>query len=138
MSVSTPAPTPHRHRTPVTPAPADAARSSTWSLLMLAVFVLVYFVTGAFGEYVVLGWLGLPEGSLFLMAGGLAGWATEIAFALALVAPPVAGVWFAVRALRAGGRWPAWTGLVLNALLVLLVAYMFVDAIRMSYFAPLD
>ena len=136
MSVSTPAstPTPHRQRVD----PSSARRLSTWSLLMLPVFVVVYFVTGVVGEYVVLGWLGLPEGSLFLMEGGVAGWLFEIGFALLLVAAPVAGVWCAVRSLRQGGRWPAWTGLVLNALLVLVVVYTFVDAINMSYFAPLD
>lgn len=136
MTVSTSAstPTPHSHRA----APRRHTHLTTWSLLMLPVFVAVYVVTSFVGEYVVLDWLGLPEGSLFLMEEGLAGWVTEIAFALLLVAPPVVGIWFAVRALRDGRRWPAWTGLVLNALLVLLVAYQFVDAVRMSFFAPLD
>jgi hypothetical protein len=55
-------------------------------------------------------------------------------FALVLVSAPVAGVWFAVAALRRRRKWGAWVGLVLNGLLVLLVAYMFVDAILMTYY----
>lgn len=132
MSVTTPKPHTASH------APGHGARMTRRSLLMLPLFVVAFFVTSFVGEYVVLDLLGLPEGSLFLMEEGIAGWVTEIVFVLLLVAAPVAGVWFAVRALRDQGRWPAWTGLVLNALLVLFVAYMFVDAIRMSFFAPLD
>lgn len=132
MSITTPAPHTTSH------APGSSARMTRRSLLMLPLFAAVFFVTSFVGEYVVLDLLGLPEGSLFLMEEGVAGWVTEIVFALLLVAAPVAGVWFAVRALRDEGRWPAWTGLVLNALLVLFVAYMFVDAIRMTFFAPLD
>jgi uncharacterized membrane protein len=105
---------------------------------MLPVFVVVYFVTGFVGEYVVLDLLGLPEGSLFLMAGGVAGWVTEVGFALLLIAAPVAGVVFARRALSTERSRMAWAGLVLNGLLVLVVVYTFVDAVRMSYFAPLD
>jgi hypothetical protein len=105
---------------------------------MLPLFVVVFYVTSYVGEYVVLDLLGLPEGSLFLMAGGFAGWAVEVTFALLLVAAPVAGVWWARRALKEGPSRTAWAALVANALLVLLVVYMFVDAVRMSYFAPLD
>ena len=132
MSVSTPAPS-----TGTGPAPR-ISNPARWSLLMLPVFVVVYFVTAFVGEYVVLDLLDLPEGSLFLMAGGFAGWAVEILFALVLVSAPLAGTWLAVRAVRSGAGTKAWTGLVLNGLLVLLVLYMFIDAVRMSYFAPLD
>jgi hypothetical protein len=105
---------------------------------MVPVFAAVFLVTGVVGEYVVLDLLGLPEGSLFLMAGGLAGWAAEVGFDLVLLAVPVVGVVLARRALRAGAGRAAWAGLAVNALLALLVLYQFVDAIRMSYFAPLD
>ena len=116
----------------------QVSRLASWSLLMLPVFMVVFFVTSLVGEYVVLDLLGLPEGSMFLMEGGIAGWTAEVLFAVLLASGPVAGVWLAVRALRRGGQRKAWAGLILNGLLVLLVAYMFVDAIRMSYFAPLD
>lgn len=116
----------------------QVARLSSSSLWMLPVFVVVFLVTSFVGEYVVLDLLGLPEGALFLMEGGVAGWFAEVFFALLLVSAPVAGIWLAARALRRGGQGKAWAGLVLNGLLLLLVVYMFIDAIRMSYFAPLD
>lgn len=112
----------------------NAARLTRWSLLMLPAFVVLYFVTSFIGLYLVLGLLGLGEGDLFLMERGFAGWATEVLFALVLASAPVAGAWFAVVALRRRGRWGAWTGLVLNGLLVLLVIYMFVDAVLMTYY----
>jgi hypothetical protein len=37
-------------------------------------------------------------------------------------------------ALRRGGGWGAWNGLVLNALLVVLLLHSLVDAIRMTSF----
>lgn len=116
----------------------QVSRLTRWSLLMMPVFVVVFLVTSFVGGYVVLHLLGLPEGALFLMEGGVAGWTAEVLFALLLAGAPVAGVWLAVRAIRRGGRRAAWAGLILNGLLVLVVVYMFVDAIRMSYFAPLD
>lgn len=133
MSITTPPP-----RTSSDPREHDARMAARRSLLMLPVFLVVFLVTGIVGEYVVLGLLGLGEGSLFLMEGGVAGWAAEIAFDVLLLAAPVAGVWFAVRGLHDQGRWLAWTGLVLNVLLILVVTYMFVDSVRMSFFAPLD
>ena len=116
----------------------QVSRLTGWSLLMLPAFVVVFFVTSVVGEYVVLDLLGLPEGSLFLMEGGVAGWTAEVLMAVLLATAPVVGVWFAVRALRRGAQRKAWAGLVLNGLLVVWVAYMLFDAIRMSYFAPLD
>lgn len=116
----------------------QASRLAGWSLLMVPVFLVVFVVTSVVGEYVVLDLLGLPEGSLFLMEGGIAGWTAEVLFTVLLVSGPVTGVWLAVRALRRGGRGKAWAAVVLNGLLVLLVVYLFADAIRMSYFAPLD
>jgi hypothetical protein len=100
---------------------------------MLPTFLAVFVLTSFVGEYVMLPWLGLHEGDLMLMERGVAGWVSEIAFALVLAAPALAGVAFAVRALRRAGRWQAWAGLAVNALLVLWVVYMFVDAVHMTY-----
>jgi hypothetical protein len=108
-------------------------RWTRWSLWMLPTFLAVFVVTSFVGEYVMLPWLGLNEGDLMLMERGVAGWVSEVAFALVLIAPPVFGVTLAVAALRHSGRWPAWLGLTLNALLVAFVIYMFVDAVHMTY-----
>ena len=127
--------------TTIAPSPGGTATSdqkvTVWtrrSLWMLPIFLAVFLVTSLVGEYVMLPWLGLHEGDLMLMECGVAGWASEIAFALVLVAPAVTGVVFAVAALRHSGRWAAWLGLVLNALLVAFVIYMFVDAVHMTYY----
>jgi hypothetical protein len=109
------------------------ARWTRWSLWMLPTFLVAFLVTSIVGEYVMLPWLGLNEGDLMLMDRGMAGWVSEVAFALVLVTPAVFGVIFAIAALRRSGRWPAWVGLILNALLVAFVIYMFVDAIHMTY-----
>lgn len=126
--------------TTVAPSPGTTAvpdqKASRWtrrSLWMLPTFVAAYVVTSLVGEYVMLPWLGLHEGDLMLMKRGVAGWASEIVFASILVAPAALGLVFAVAALRHGGRWRAWLGLALNAVLVVLVLYMFVDAIHMTY-----
>lgn len=103
------------------------------SLWMLPAFLAAFVVTSYVGEYVVLPWLGLGEGDLMLMERGVAGWVSEVTFALVLAAPAVVGVVFAVAALRHSGRWAAWVGLTVNALLVALVIYMFVDAVHMTY-----
>jgi hypothetical protein len=100
---------------------------------MLPTFLVVFLVTSFVGEYVMLPWLGLNEGDLMLMERGVAGWACEIGFAIALAAPAAVGVTFAVAALRHSSRWPAWVGLIVNALLLALVIYMFVDAVHMTY-----
>ncbi len=119
-----------------TESPRDErmSRLTRRSLWMVPLFLLVFVVTDMIGTWLVLDWLGLNEGDLLLMAGGFAGWATEIIFALVLVAAPVAGVWFAITALRRGGKGGAWAGLVLNALLILLVVFLFLDAIHMTYY----
>lgn len=115
---------------------ASGPEATVWthrSLWMLPTFLVVFLVTSFVGEYVMLPWLGLHQGDLMLMERGVAGWASEVAFALVLIAPPVVGVAFAIAALRRSGRWAAWVGLTMNALLVALVVYMFVDAIHMTY-----
>jgi hypothetical protein len=104
---------------------------------MLPVFGAIFIATSFIGEYVVLALLGLNEGDLWLMERGIAGWTAEILFTLVLVSAPVAGAWLAATALRHGGRWGAWLGLVLNALLILFTLYMFVDAILMTYYPQL-
>ncbi len=126
--------------TAIAPVPGGTADShqrptrwTLWSLWMLPTFLAVFVVTSFVGEYVMLPWLGLSEGDLMLMERGVAGWASEVAFALVLVAPAVLGMRFAAAALRHSGRWLAWVGLILNALLVAFVIYMFVDAVHMTY-----
>ena len=126
--------------TAVAPSPSGtaatdqkAAMRTHRSLWMLPVFFGAFLVTSVIGEYVMLPWLGLNEGDLMLMERGVAGWASEIAFALVLVAPVVVGVVDAIAALRRSGGWLAWVGLTLNALLVAWVIYTFVDAIHMTY-----
>jgi hypothetical protein len=89
---------------------ADARKVTVWthrSLWMVPTFLAVFFVTSYVGQYVMLPWLGLGEGDLMLMERGVAGWTSEIAFGLLLVAPAVAGVVLAVAALRHAGRWTA-------------------------------
>jgi hypothetical protein len=100
---------------------------------MLPTFAVAAIVTSFVSEYVMLPWLGLHEGDLMLMERGVAGWASEIVFALLLLAPAALGLVFAVAALRHSGRWPAWVGLVLNAILIVIVVYSFVDAVHMTY-----
>jgi hypothetical protein len=100
--------------------------------LMVPYFAAAFVLTSVAGVWA-LDLLGLGEGDLFLMAGNVAGWATEIAFALVLVAPAALGVVYAVRALRRGWHWAAGTALGVNAVLVGFVVYMFVDAVRMTY-----
>ncbi len=101
---------------------------------MLPTFAVAFIVVGLIGWLVLMPLLGLNEGGLLLMAGGVAGWTAEIVSDLLVAAPAVAGAWFAVAALRSGGRLGAWAGLALNALLVALVIYTFVDAIHMTYY----
>lgn len=50
-----------------------------------------------------------------------------------VLAPPVLGVVFASKALRRGAHAAAWTALALNAVLVPVMAYTFLDAVRMTY-----
>jgi hypothetical protein len=87
-------------------ATASDQKGTAWShrsLWMLPTFLAAFLVTSFVGEYVMLPWLGLHEGDLMLMERGIAGWASEVAFTLALVAPPVVGVAFAIAALRHSG-----------------------------------
>jgi len=111
----------------------SAHRLTVWSFLMLVVYVVWYFALGMLGMMVLLPALGLSEGDLLLMAGGVAGWVAEVGMSLLLVAPLVVGVVLAVTAIRRGGRW-AWVALVLNGLLVLQVVFAFLDTIHMTYY----
>lgn len=114
-----------------------AGRMSRWSWRMLPTFAVVFLVTSvAYGP--VLKARGQHEGDLLAMTEDVAGVALEVAFAFALAAAPVAGVILAARALRRHVTRSAWTALAANGLLALLVLYQFVDAMRMSFFAPLD
>jgi hypothetical protein len=104
---------------------------------MLPTFVLVYFVADV-GYQTVLQARGQSEGDLLAMTEDVAGVALEAGFALLVALVPVAGVILAISAIRRHATGWAKAALVANALLVLFVAYEFVDAIRMSFFAPLD
>jgi hypothetical protein len=112
--------------------PVEAARSTRAAWLMVPVWVAMFIAT-SYAGVVVLGWLGLGEGDLFLFARNVWGWVAEIGFMLLLAAPAAAGIAYAVRAVRRGARALAGTALAVNALLLLLVLYMFADAVRMTY-----
>ena len=103
-----------------------------WSWRMVPVFIVVY-VTTAVLAYVALGWFGLPEGALVLMAHSGWAWAFDVVIWVLAAAAPVVGAVLASRALRRGAGWAARSALLVNALLVLLVAYGVADEIRMSY-----
>lgn len=104
-----------------------------WSLLMVPIFVVVWTVLDVLSLWV-LELLDLHEGDLFLMQRGFAGWATQVLFFLVAAIAPVVGVWLAVAALRGRGKWHAWVGLVLNALAIVLLVYVFIDAIHLTYY----
>lgn len=104
---------------------------------MLAVFAPAYVVVG-FAYAWVLQARGQHEGDLLAMTEDLAGVALEIVFVSVLAAAPVAGIVFAIRSLRCRTTRSAWAALAAHGALLLLVLYQFADAIRMSFFAPLD
>lgn len=112
----------------------DARGQASWSLWMLALFAFAYMLTTFVGVYVVFPLLGLQEGDVYLFAHSVAGWLAALASWLVLAAAPVAGVMFAVRALRLEVANRARLGLVLNALALLFTAYLVFDEIRMAYF----
>jgi hypothetical protein len=101
---------------------------------MLALFAFAYMLTSFVGVYVVFPLLGLHEGDVYLFAHSVAGWVAAVGSWLVLAAAPVAGVMFAVRALRLEVSNRARLGLVLNALALLFTAYSVFDEIRMAYF----
>lgn len=112
---------------------ARGRRLARWSVTMLAVFVVVYFVTSFVGLYVVFPLLGLQEGDLFLFAHSVAGWVAAVVGWVLLAGAPAWGLSLGVRARRLGARTTAVVGIVLNAAVLLLVAYMAFDEIRMAY-----
>ena len=127
--------------TPLTPSKGPAiaragedVRLTRWALWMVPGFAAVYFATSLVGLYLVFPLLGLNEGDIFLFARDAAGWAVSVVGWLLLACAPVAGLVLASRALRHGGRAGAWIALVLNAVLLLLTAYIAFDEIRMTYF----
>lgn len=126
--------------TTMTPSPgiaahpdAESARLTRGSWAMVPAFVVIWFAIGLFSLWA-LGWFGLVEGDMILMAHSVGAWVLDVALWLITVSAPVAGVVFAVKALRRGGKWGAGVGLALNALLILVVVYGVVDEIHMSYF----
>jgi phosphoglycerol transferase MdoB-like AlkP superfamily enzyme len=109
-------------------------RLTSWSLLMVVVYLMWAAALGFFGSLVLMPWLDLPEGSLLLMAGGVTGWVAEIGMTVLLIAPIVVGVALAVKAVRRGGRWTAWLALGLNAVLIAQAVFSFIDAVHMTYY----
>lgn len=120
-----------------TPRLDRADRLTRWSWAMVPTFVVVYFVSSAAYLPVLLA-RGQREGDLLAMTEDVAGVALEVLFAIVFAAAPVTGVVLAARALRRHVTHWAQAALVANGLLVLVATYQFVDAIRMSFFAPLD
>jgi hypothetical protein len=125
----------------LTPPPRTSSRQlqqptrlTRWSLWMLPGFLAVFMLTSFAWLYLVFPMLGLKEGDIVLFAHSVGGWVAAVIGWALLVAAPVGGVVFAVKALRRGGRVGAWVGLVLNSLVTLMVAYMVFDEIRMAYF----
>ncbi len=112
-------------------------RLTRWSLWMLPISLVVFALTSFVSLYLVFPILGLQEGDITLFAHSVGGWVAAVIGWALMAAAPVAGVAFAVRALRRGGRAGAWVGLVLNSLVTLMVAYMAFDEIRMAYFPHL-
>ena len=115
----------------------QAGRLTKWSWLMLPTLAVVYAVTSLL-SVPILEARGQTKGDLFAMTEDVIGVALEVGFALVLAAAPVIGVIAAAKAVRRHAGGTARLALTANALLVLVVLYQFVDAIRMSFFAPLD
>jgi hypothetical protein len=127
--------------TALTPSPRTTSRQlwkptrlTRWSLWMVPGFAAVFMFTSSIWSTLVFPLLGLKEGDIVLFARSLGGWAAAVIGWALLAAAPAAGLVFAVRALRRGGRIGARVGLVLNSLVALVVAYMVFDEIRMTYF----
>jgi hypothetical protein len=126
--------------TTATPSPeivahpdTESARLTRWSWAMLPAFAVIWLATGLFSLWA-LGWFGLVEGDLILMAHSVGAWVLDVVLWVISLSAPVAGVVFAVSALRRGGKWGAWVGLAVNTLLILVVVYGVVNEIHMSYF----
>jgi hypothetical protein len=100
---------------------------------MVGAFVVLWFGSGLV-TFASLGWFGLNEGDLVLMAHSWVAWVWFVASWAVVAVAPVAGMALAGAAMRRGARWPARASLVTNGLVALLVAYQVFDEIRMSYF----
>lgn len=111
-----------------------ASRLTLWSLLMVIATLVWGVALGFFGSLVLMPWLGLSEGDLLLMAGGLAGWVAQVGMTLLLIAPALVGLGLAVTAMRRGGRLAAWLAFGLNAVIIAQAALSFVDAVHMTYY----
>ncbi len=114
--------------------PWSSSRLTKWSWVMVPGFLFLWGLSGTVYFRLLEGPLGIHEGDVILMARSASGWAAEIGSVLAGLAAPVLGVLLGVRAIRRGGRWGSWTAVIVNAGFALLVLYMFVDDIHMTYF----
>lgn len=123
--------------TPMTTPPARRGRTPStltrWSWAMVAAFLVLWFASGLV-TFASLGWFGLGEGALVLMAHSWASWVWFVVTWAIVAVAPVTGIVLAAAAMRQGARWSARGSLVTNALVALLVAYQVFDEIRMSYF----
>lgn len=115
------------------PRDAELSRLTRWSWAMVGAFVVLWFALGLV-TFASLGWFGLGEGDLVLMAHSTTSWLWFVASWAIVTAAPVAGIVLATKAIRRGAGWPARASLVTNGLIALLVAYQVFDEIRMSYF----
>jgi hypothetical protein len=103
------------------------------SWAMVGAFVVLWFALGLV-TFASLGWFGLAEGDLVLMAHSVGAWVWFVVCWAMVAAAPVAGMVLARQALRRGARWGARASLATHGLIALLVAYQVFDEIRMSYF----
>lgn len=101
---------------------------------MVPVFLVVWALVEVALFGLVSGPLGLHEGEVLLMARSVGGWLAEIGSVALSMAAPLAGCLLGLAAVRRGGRVPSLVAVVVNASLFLLVAYMFLDDVHMTYF----
>ena len=100
---------------------------------MVLTALIVWLLTSVLSQ-ALKGPLGLHEGDVLLMARTAGAWIAEVGFVVIDLAAPVAGIGFGAVALRRGGRALSLAAVVVNAALCLVIVYMFVDDIHMTYF----
>ena len=117
------------------PSPSgwDASALTRWSWAMVLTALIVWLLTSVLSQ-ALKGPLGLHEGDVLLMARTAGAWFAEVGFVLIDLAAPVVGVGFGAVALRRGGRALSLVAVVVNAALCLVIVYMFVDDVHMTYF----
>lgn len=115
-----------------------SAHPLRWSFLMLPAF-LILFIIASLLEAATMQAVGLTEGDLLLMDKSAVAWIVAILLFALTAAAPLVGIWLGLRATRDGERrpggtaWRGWVALALNAAVLALLVYGFVDQVRMSY-----